>query len=200
MHLNIHVLTRVDQKQTHREIKRKEKVAADLCHLVVNGDTNFCQINSCSKTNKEYLLLWLITIPSNTEVIPLLRSIPIQLSTSGVDCEHQSSDLLQSNFSAPSYTSCLYGVMHEVKTQSYPQNLYYLHHLGRTRLDNVTFCLASRPIYTERPDNFGNILLIKAFSWKYLKEKCWSEAKNQLSFKYFVNFRLIRKLFSKVWE
>ena len=42
-----------------------------------------------------------------------------------------------------------------------------------------------------RPDYFGNILLTKAISWKHLKEKCWSEAKQQLSFKTFVNFRFI---------
>ena len=33
-----------------------------------------------------------------------------------------------------------------------------------------------------------------------LKEKCWLEAKLQLSFKYFVNFRSVLKLFSKVWK
>ena len=35
---------------------------------------------------------------------------------------------------------------------------------------------------------------------KHLKEKCWLEAKQQLSFKYFVNNYFIPKLFSKVWE
>ena len=48
------------------------------------------------------------------------------------------------------------------------------------------------------------ILLIffsqKRFYQKYLKEKCLSEYKQQLSFKYFMNFHFFDKLFSKVWE
>ena len=42
-----------------------------------------------------------------------------------------------------------------------------------------------------RPDDFGNTELTKTFSEKHLKEKCWSEAKQQLSFKYFEIFRFI---------
>ena len=38
----------------------------------------------------------------------------------------------------------------------------------------------------------------KAFLGKYLMEKCWPEVKQQLSFKYLLNFRFIPKLFSKV--
>ena len=34
---------------------------------------------------------------------------------------------------------------------------------------------------------------------KNLNEKCLSEATQKLSLKYFANFRLIPKLFSKVW-
>ena len=44
------------------------------------------------------------------------------------------------------------------------------------------------------------IFPIKAFYWKHLNEKCWSEDKQQISFKYFVKFRFILKLFSKVWK
>ena len=51
-----------------------------------------------------------------------------------------------------------------------------------------------------RPDDLVNILPTEAFSVKHLKEKCWSEVKNLLSFKYFGNFCFIPKLFSKVWE
>ena len=61
-----------------------------------------------------------------------------------------------------------------------------------------------KPIHTQssqkRPYDFGNILLTKTFSWEFLKEKCWSAAKQQLPFKYFVNFHFIPKLLSKVWE
>ena len=38
----------------------------------------------------------------------------------------------------------------------------------------------------------------KAFWEKYLMEKCLPEVKQQLSFKYFLNFRFIPKLFLKV--
>ena len=38
------------------------------------------------------------------------------------------------------------------------------------------------------------------FSWKHLKEECWSEGKQQLTFKYFMKFCFIHKLFSKVWK
>ena len=50
------------------------------------------------------------------------------------------------------------------------------------------------------PEDFGIIFLTKAFSWKHLKEKCWSEDEQQLSLKYFANFRFIAKLFPKVWK
>ena len=60
------------------------------------------------------------------------------------------------------------------------------------------------PIHTQsgqnRPDNFENIFLTKAFFRKYLKEKCSAEVKLQLSSKYFVNFRFILKSFLKVWK
>ena len=52
----------------------------------------------------------------------------------------------------------------------------------------------------EGPDDFGCIFLTKAFFGKYLNEKCLSDANQQLSFKYFVNFRFIPKLFSKIGE
>ena len=62
-------------------------------------------------------------------------------------------------------------------------------------------CVARRlPINThssqKRPDKFGNILLTNAFSGKHLKENCLAEAKLQLSFKYFVSFHFVLKLFS----
>ena len=44
------------------------------------------------------------------------------------------------------------------------------------------------------------INLQKHFLKKYLKEKCWLEAKQQLLLKYLLNFRFIPKLFSKVQE
>ena len=43
-----------------------------------------------------------------------------------------------------------------------------------------------------------NILLRKALSGKYLTEKCRTEVKQQLLFKYFVKFCLMFKLLSKV--
>ena len=49
-----------------------------------------------------------------------------------------------------------------------------------------------------RPDNLGKFLLTEAFPRKHLKEECCSEVKQQLSFKYFVNFHFTLKLFSKV--
>ena len=42
--------------------------------------------------------------------------------------------------------------------------------------------------------------LQKHFLKKYLKEKCWLEAKQQLLVKYLFNFRFIPKLFPKVQE
>ena len=51
---------------------------------------------------------------------------------------------------------------------------------------------------TLKTAKFENILLTKAFSGKQMKEKCLSEAKLQLSFKYFVNFCFVLKVFSKV--
>ena len=60
-------------------------------------------------------------------------------------------------------------------------------------------------LHSERPKQayqtiLEYILLTQAFSWKYLNEKCWSEAKKQHSFKYFVNLCFIPTLFTKVWE
>ena len=49
-----------------------------------------------------------------------------------------------------------------------------------------------------RPDDFGTILLRKAFFGKHLKEKFLLEATQQLLSKYFASFHLILKLFSKV--
>ena len=43
-------------------------------------------------------------------------------------------------------------------------------------------------------------LTYKQFSEKHLIEKWWLDAIHQLSFRYFVNFRFIAKLFSKIWE
>ena len=51
-----------------------------------------------------------------------------------------------------------------------------------------------------RPGNFDKETLTKVFFEKYLKEKCYSEAKQQIALKYFVNFCFILKLFSKVRE
>ena len=50
----------------------------------------------------------------------------------------------------------------------------------------------------KQPDNFDEILLAKAKLRKYLKEKCYSELHQQLSFKYFMKSYLIPKLLSKV--
>ena len=49
-----------------------------------------------------------------------------------------------------------------------------------------------------QPDNFDEIFLLKAWLAKYLKEKCWSEHYQQLSFKYLVKSFSIQKLLSKV--
>ena len=58
---------------------------------------------------------------------------------------------------------------------------------------------------TLRAAKTGLTIFVKLFEWKaflgkYLMEKCWPEVKQQLSFKYFLNFRFIPKLFSKVWK
>ena len=61
----------------------------------------------------------------------------------------------------------------------------------------------STHLHSEPPKQdwrFLKISLTKAFSGILWKEKCWSEVKQQLSFKYFVNFCLFLKLFLKVWE
>ena len=42
-----------------------------------------------------------------------------------------------------------------------------------------------------RPDDLGNIILQKAYPRKDLMEKCFSDAKQQLPFKYFVKFQFI---------
>ena len=56
-------------------------------------------------------------------------------------------------------------------------------------------------LHSERPkEAWRNISSTKAFFWKHLNEKCWSEDKQQISFKYFVKVRFIPKLFSKVWK
>ena len=55
-------------------------------------------------------------------------------------------------------------------------------------------------ILTKTPDIFGDIVLTKAISSKYLKENCSSQLHLQPSFKYFVNLCFILKLFSKVWK
>ena len=61
---------------------------------------------------------------------------------------------------------------------------------------NVIFKSIILTHYTQsgqnRPDKFGNILLSKAFSGKHLKEKSLSEAKLQLSLKYFVIFKSMK--------
>ena len=49
-----------------------------------------------------------------------------------------------------------------------------------------------------RPDDLVNIILQKAYLGKNLMEKCFSDAKQQLPFKYFAKFQFISKLFSKV--
>ena len=51
---------------------------------------------------------------------------------------------------------------------------------------------------SKRPDIFGDYFPIKASLGKHLKEKCSSDHNQKLSFKYFVNFHFIPKLFSKV--
>ena len=58
-------------------------------------------------------------------------------------------------------------------------------------------------LHSERPKQAWQCwkyFTYKHFSEKHLIEICWSDAIHQLSFKYFVNFRFIAKLFSKIWE
>ena len=51
------------------------------------------------------------------------------------------------------------------------------------------------------PDYFGDIFLKKKSIFReYLRWKCWSKSNPQLSFKYFVNLRLIPKFISNVSE
>ena len=59
-------------------------------------------------------------------------------------------------------------------------------------------------LHSERPKEawrFWKYFPYKSiFFRKHLNEKCWSEDKQQISFKYFVKFCFIFKLFSKVWK
>ena len=58
-------------------------------------------------------------------------------------------------------------------------------------------------LHLKRPKQAWQIwkyIIYESIFWKKLKEKCFSESTQQLLFKYFVNFRLIPKLFWKVWE
>ena len=48
------------------------------------------------------------------------------------------------------------------------------------------------------PDYFGNIFVTRAFSRKYLKEKCLSDINAHISANYFVNQGVIPKLSSKL--
>ena len=57
----------------------------------------------------------------------------------------------------------------------------------------INYCSSQK-----HPYYFGNIFVQKAFFRKYLKEKCWSEAYSQHSFKYLLTSCLISKLFPKV--
>ena len=83
-------------------------------------------------------------------------------------------------------------------SQMHPEII--MHHCSSEKMR--FFILSALPIHTQSgqksPDKFGNILLMNAFCGKHLMEKCLSEAKQQLSNKYFVNFWFILKLFSKV--
>ena len=50
----------------------------------------------------------------------------------------------------------------------------------------------------KKRNRFNDNFWTKASIGKYLEDKCWYEFNLQLSFKYFVNWKSIQKLFSKV--
>ena len=79
-----------------------------------------------------------------------------------------------------------------------------LHHFPIAILRNTDIWIVINPFTLTAAKSGLKILeifhLTKAFSWEHLKGKYRSEDKLQLSFKYFVNFCFIHKLFSKVWE
>ena len=58
-------------------------------------------------------------------------------------------------------------------------------------------------LHSEQPKEawrFWEYFTQKSIFLKHLKENCRLDAKQQLSFKYFVNFCFIHKLFLKVWK